>query len=104
VFSDSFSEGQERDINEGFPSNSHPYTDHYDYLSDSDLEDESSRSEEGDGESLGGKRVSQQRLGDAEDPKTARKSISDPSLSAEISEAQNDDRSIPSVPLDIPLF
>lgn len=42
VFSDRFSEGQTRDINGGFPSDTLPYTDSYDYLSDSDLEDESS--------------------------------------------------------------
>ena len=29
-----------KDINEEFPSDSHPYTEYYDYLSDSDLEDE----------------------------------------------------------------
>jgi len=46
VFSDGFSEGQTRDIDEEFPSDSHPYTEYYDYLSDSDLEDESSYSEE----------------------------------------------------------
>ena len=42
VFSDGFSEGQARNINEGFPSDSLPHTEDYDYLSDSDLEDESS--------------------------------------------------------------
>jgi len=46
VLSDAFSEGQTRDINGDFPSDSHPYTDYYDYLSDSDLEDECSSSEE----------------------------------------------------------
>ena len=35
-----------RDIEGEFPSDSHPYTEHYDYLSDSDLEDEPSCSEE----------------------------------------------------------
>lgn len=40
MLSDGFSEGQTRDINEGFPSDSFLYTDHFDYLSDSDLEDE----------------------------------------------------------------
>ena len=44
MFSDLFSEGQDRDINEEFPSDSDPYTDCYDYPSDSDLEYESSRS------------------------------------------------------------
>jgi len=46
VFSDAFSEGQARNISGEFPSDSDPYTEHYDYLSDSDLEDESSCSEE----------------------------------------------------------
>ena len=45
MFSDGFSEGQLRGINGEFPSDSHPYTEDYDYLSDSDLEDESSCSE-----------------------------------------------------------
>jgi len=48
VFSDGFSEGQARDIDGGFPSGSLSYTDDYDYLSDSDLEDGSSCSEEED--------------------------------------------------------
>jgi len=43
VLSDGFSEGQTRDINGAFPSDSSPYTDDYDYLSDSDLEDEPSK-------------------------------------------------------------
>ena len=46
MFSDGFLEGQTRDINEEFPFDSHPYTEYYDYLSDSDLEDGSSCSEE----------------------------------------------------------
>ena len=46
MLSDAFSEGQTRDINGESPSDSHPYTEHYDYLSDSDLEDGSSCSEE----------------------------------------------------------
>ena len=44
MFSDAFSEGQLRDINEEFPADSS--TEVYDYLSDSDLEDECSCSEE----------------------------------------------------------
>ena len=48
MFSDGFLEGQTRDINEGFPPDSIPHTEYYDYLSDSDLEDESSYSEEGE--------------------------------------------------------
>ena len=46
MFSDGFLEGQTRDINVEFPSDSHPYTEYYDYLSDSDLEDGSSCSKE----------------------------------------------------------
>ena len=44
MFSDAFSEAQSRDINGEFPSDSST-TEVYDYLSDSDLEDECSRSE-----------------------------------------------------------
>ena len=53
MFSDAFSEGQLRDINEEFPAGS-PTTEVYDYLSDSDLEDECSCSEEENAESTGG--------------------------------------------------
>ena len=53
MFSDAFSEGQSRDINEGFPSNSSTI-EVYDYLSDSDLEDECLCSEEEDAESTEG--------------------------------------------------
>jgi len=81
VFSDSFPEGQARDINEGFPSDSHPYTEHYDYLSDSDLEDESYRSEEEDEEPLEGKPISQRRFEDTPDPTTSQNSAPDPPLS-----------------------
>ena len=42
MFSDGFSEGQARDINGGFPTDTLPYTESYDYLSDSDLEDDES--------------------------------------------------------------
>ena len=45
MFSDRFSEGQTKDINDGFPSASPSFTDDYDYASDSDLEDGSSVSE-----------------------------------------------------------
>ena len=38
MFSDGFSEGQIRNINGTFPSDSCPYTKDYGYLSDSDLE------------------------------------------------------------------
>ena len=46
MFSDGFLEAQTRDITEGFPPNSFPYTDHYEYLSDSDLEDSFEEEEE----------------------------------------------------------
>ena len=39
VFSGGFSEVTLRDIDGGFPPDSHPYTEDYDYFSDSDLED-----------------------------------------------------------------
>ncbi|KAF9650002.1 hypothetical protein BDM02DRAFT_3112802 [Thelephora ganbajun] len=48
LFSDASSEGQTRDIDGGFPSDSHPYTEYYDYLSDSDLEEEKEESAEDD--------------------------------------------------------
>ena len=58
-----------RDINDGFPSGSHPYTEDYDYLSDSDLEDGfyfSGENEES--RDIGGS--SQQRLKNEEDAET----------------------------------
>ena len=95
MFSDGFSEGQTRDINEGFPSDSDPYTEHYDYLSDSDLEDEYSCSEEeGEGEeSLEGDRVPQS-LEDTPGPTTSQTVVSDPPSSAEANAAENNNRSI----------
>lgn len=42
MFSTGSTEGQLRDIDEGFPSDSLHYTESYDYLSDSDLEDDES--------------------------------------------------------------
>ena len=94
MFSDTFSEGQTRDINGGFPPDSHPYTEEYDYLSDSDLEDRSSWSDEEDEEPSN--RDSQQRHEDTSDQGTSRtiipdKPLPDPS-SVEISEVQNNDR------------
>jgi len=91
VFSNSFSEGRERDINEVFPSHSDPYAEHYDYLSDSDLEDESSCSEGEDEESLEGERDSQR--GPENTPN--RTVVTDPPSPVETSEAQNDNRSTP---------
>lgn len=45
MFSEGFSEGQTRDINEGLPSDFVPHIEYYDYQSDSDLEDEPSEEE-----------------------------------------------------------
>ena len=61
VFSDGFSEGQLRDIDDGFPSDSNPYTEDYDYLSDSDLEDASSCSGDDEEEPQGDDNKSSQR-------------------------------------------
>ena len=52
MFSVAFSEGQSRNISKGFPTGS--TTEVYDYLSDSDLEDECLCSEEEDVESTKG--------------------------------------------------
>jgi hypothetical protein len=104
VFSDAFSEGQTRDINLGFPSDSHPYTEYYDYLSDSDLEDGSSCSDEEDEEPREDDDDSSQKKPEgAPDPQTSQTIVSDgppphPS-STETSEAQNNDRST-SFPVD----
>lgn len=96
MFSDGFSEGRTRDISGGFPSDSHPYTDHYDYLSDSDLEDETHCPEEEDGEY---DRNSQQSPAYAPDQESSRITISDDSSpclpSVETSEAKNNERSTP---------
>jgi len=40
VFSDGFSEGALKNLKDGFPSSEVPYTDSYEYLSDSDLDEE----------------------------------------------------------------
>ena len=48
MFSNGFSEGQIRDINDGFPADALPYTESYDHLSDSDLEDDEPESPHGD--------------------------------------------------------
>jgi hypothetical protein len=98
VFSDGFSEGQLRDINRGFPSDSLPYTDDYDYLSDSDLEDESSHSgkeeEELQDVSGGGMRQGLDGGGDSQSPQTitSNNPSSCPS-SVETTEVRNGDRS-----------
>jgi len=75
-----------RDINGEFPSESHPYTEDYDYLSDSDLEDGSSHS----GEESTGVPVSDGR------GLRSTTSLDHPSQSsAGVSEIQNDDRLAP---------
>ena len=89
MFSDSFLEGQIRDINDGFPPDSHPYAEHYDYLSDSDLEDESPCAEEQDGGPLRYKRKSKQGLGHVPDSQSV---IPDLPSSTGTSKARNDDR------------
>lgn len=40
VFSDGFLEGTLKNLRDGFPSGEAPYTDSYEYLSDSDLDEE----------------------------------------------------------------
>ena len=97
MFSDAFSEGQARDINGEFPSDSDPYIEHYDYLSDSDLEDESSCSEEEYAEAPGN--------GNPEPPSSPRDSNLQvlsttpldhpPQSSTDADEIQNDDRLTP---------
>ena len=39
VFSDRFSEGELKNLREGFPPDEEPYTESYEYLSDSDLDE-----------------------------------------------------------------
>jgi len=89
VFSDGFSEGQTRDINGGFPSESHPYTEDYDYLSDSDLEDGSCCSEEEYAEAP--------ENDDPELPSSPRDSNLDHRLHLlmDVAEVQNDERLAP---------
>ena len=97
MLSDAFSEGQARDINGEFPSNSDPYTEHYDYLSDSDLEEGTSCSEEeytGAPESDDPKLPSSPRGSDSQVPSTTLLHHP-PQSSAGVSEVQIDDRSAP---------
>ena len=95
MFSDTFSEGQTRDINEGFPPDSHPCTEEYDYLSDSDLEDGSSWSDEEDEELSEADCDPQQMYRDASDQGTSQNVIPGNTLSRPssvgTSEAQNND-------------
>lgn len=106
MFSDGFSEGQTRNVDEAFPSESDPYAEHYDYLSDSDLEDEYSCSEEEDRgeESLEDDRVSQQRLEGTPGSTTSQIVVSGPPSSAEANAAQNNDRSISFATEYCPIF
>ena len=97
MLSDAFSEGQTRDINGEFPSDSHPYTEHYDYLSDSDLEDgsscfdeESAEAPESDDPEL----PSSPRGSDSQAPSTT-SSDNPQQPSADISKVQDDDRLAP---------
>ena len=98
MFSDGFSEGQARDINGEFPSEFHHFTEDYDYLSDSDLEDGSCSSEEleyaeapeNDDPELS---LSPQDS-DSQVPSTTPLNHP-PQQLADISEVQNDERSAP---------
>ena len=89
MFSDGFSEGQPRDINGEFPSDSLSYTEDYDYLSDSDLEED-------DEETPEDHRNSRERSKDTLDPRALQAIASDPSPqylpSVKASETQDNDR------------
>ena len=91
VFSDGSFEGQTRDLEGGFPSDSDPYTEHYDYWSDSDLEDES--------EAEDGEPVEEDcckplpNPEDAPDPTTALDNLSPHPSLVDTHEAQTFDRS-----------
>jgi len=47
VFSDRFSEGALKNLGDGFPPDEEPYTDSYEYFSDSDLDEEEGYTEAG---------------------------------------------------------
>ena len=100
MFSDGFSEGQARDINGDFPSESHPYTEDYDYLSDSDLEDGSCCSEEEYAEAP--ENGDPELSSSPQDPDSQVPSTTPldhpPQSSADASEVQNDERSAPTSP------
>ena len=87
VFSDGFSEGQMRDIEGGFPSDSDSHTEHYDYWSDSDLEDESELGDEEPAEEDSPK--------DTSDPTTIREHPSPRPSLVDTDEVQDADRSVP---------
>ena len=94
VLSDGFSEGQARDINGGFPSDSRPYTDDYDYLSDSDLEDEPSCREDEDEEPSEVDDPKLSRISELRVPLTP-PSEDPPRPAADVIEVQDDDKSAP---------
>ena len=86
-----------RDIDGGFPTDSSPYTEEYDYLSDSDLEDGSSCSEVDEEEppkdSAGDP---QERIEDADSAKPLPVALASPppcSSTVEITDSQEDNRS-----------
>jgi len=95
-----------KDINGGFPSDSHPYTDDYDYLSDSDLEDghscsEEEEEEEGLPEDDGSQLPSSLQDSESQMPLTP-PSEDLPRPAADVIEVQNYDKS-PQCPLGRPL-
>jgi len=87
-----------RNINGDFPSDSHPHTEHYDYLSDSDLEDDCSEEEDGEPPEGDGRNL-QRGLEDAPDSQSSQTIVLDNPLirpsSVEAREAQDDNRSAP---------
>jgi hypothetical protein len=91
VFSDGFSEGQPRDIKGGFPSDSDPYAERYDYWSDSDLEDESEAEDEDPAEEDGCE--PQPSPKDSPDPTTVPEHPSPRPSLIDTNEAQDADRS-----------
>ena len=86
-----------KDINEEFPSDSNPYTEVYDYLSDSDLEDELSCSEEEYAEAP--ESDDPQLSSSPQDPDSQEPSTTPlehpPQPSPDVSEVQNNDRLAP---------
>ena len=86
-------EGQTRNIDEGFPSGSSPYTDYYDYLSDSDLEDEISPSEEEEENAEDGGRVLPRSTRDSDAAASTTTSGDPPLPSRNMSEARDNNTS-----------
>ena len=101
MFSEGFSEGQTKNINDGFPLDSQSYTEDYDYTSDSDLEDSLSGEDEGEPH----KDDSTPNSEKLENTQTPQADVSSgPSArpsSVEAVETQDSDRSSPFFPLDI---